>query len=132
MMAPTREPERGLCRAQAEHTDEGTADDPGEHRLVGAVDQPQHPAEQRHQQGAAEDAVPERLRLGGAPPDAGDRFGGGDQRRTDHGTGAGPDALNCIAEHGAGRCAKGRTPEQRVDSPAGGPSSGSARIPHDG
>jgi hypothetical protein len=120
-----QEPEGGLQRAQAEQTDEGTADNPGEQRLVGAVDQPQQPAEQRHQQGAAEDAMPEWLRLGGALPDAGDRFGGRVQRGTDQGADAGPAPVDRIAEHRAGRSAESRAPDQRVENPARAASSAS-------
>ena len=109
------EPERRLHRAQAEQADEGTADDRGEQRLVGTVDQAQQPAEQRHQQGAAEDAVPERLHLGGAPPDAGDRFDGRVQRGADQSAETGSDPVDRIAEHGAGRGAEGRAPDQRIE-----------------
>jgi hypothetical protein len=126
-----QEPEDHLCRAQAEQTDERTADDRGEQRLVGAVDQPQHPAKQRHQQGAAQDAVPEWLRLGGTPPDAGDHLGGRVQSGTDNGADASPDSVDRIAEHGAGRSTEGHPPDQRVENPARAASSASIRIPHD-
>ena len=87
--------------------------------FVGAVDQSQQPAEQRHQEGAAEDAEPERLDLARAPPDAGDRVGRRQQNSPDHGAGADPDPIDRIAEHGAGRGAERRPPDQRVENPAG-------------
>ena len=58
--------------------------------------------------------------------------GGGDQRGTDQGADRGPDALDRVAEHGAGRSAEGRTPSQGIYDPAGGASSPPVRIPHGG
>jgi hypothetical protein len=104
---------------------------PVEQRLIGAVDQPQHPAEQRHQQGAAEDALPEWLQLGRAFPDAGDHFGGRVQRGTDQGAEAGADSVDRIAEHGAGRSTEDHPPDQRVENPARAASPASIRIPHE-
>jgi hypothetical protein len=86
-----QEPERRLRRTQAKQTDESTADDSREQRFVGAEDEPQQPPEQRHQEGAAEDAEPEWLDLARAPPDAADRFGRRQQNGTDHGAAADPD-----------------------------------------
>jgi hypothetical protein len=110
-----QDPQGDLQRAHAQEADERTADDRGEERPVGTVDQPQQPAEQRHQQDAAEDAVPERLQLAGAAPGAADRFGRRHQHRADDGAGARPDPVDRIAEHGTRGGAEGRSPHQRVE-----------------
>jgi hypothetical protein len=125
-----QEPEGRLQRAQAEHPQESTADDRGEKGFIRAVDQAHQPAEQCHQQNAAQDPVPERLRLGGAPGHAGDHLGRRVQRRTDQGARAGPDPVDRIAEHGTRSGAQRRSPDQRVETPAGTASSASVRMPH--
>ena len=124
------EPERRLRRTQAKQTDESTADDSREQRFVGAVDEPQQPPEQRHQEGAAEHAEPEWLDLARAPPDAADRFGRRQQNGTDHGAAADPDPIDRVADHGAGRGAEHRPPDQRVENAAGAAPFASVRIPH--
>jgi hypothetical protein len=75
--------------------------------------------------------VPEWLRLGGALPDAGDRFGGHVQARTDQGSDARPDSLDRIAEHGAGRCTEDHPPDQRIENSAPAATSGPVRAFHD-
>jgi hypothetical protein len=51
--------------------------------------------------------------------------------RADQGAHTGPDPVDRIAEHGAGRSADSRPPEQPVANPAGAASSASVRISHD-
>ena len=94
------------------------------------IDQPQQPAEHSHQQGAAEDAVPERLHLAGPSPHAGDHFGGRVHRGADQRAETRPDAIDRIAEHGAGCRAKGRAPDHRVKQLAGAASSASVPFRH--
>jgi hypothetical protein len=126
------EPKGHLERAQAEQTEERAADRRGEQRLVGAVDQTQQPAEQRHQQTAGEDALPERLDLGPAPGHRGDHLGGCVHRGTDHGADAGPDPVDCIAYHRARCSAQRYSPDRRVAELAGTAPPASVRINHSG
>ena len=126
------EPDGHLLRAQTEETEERAADDRCDQGLVLAVDQTQQPAEQRHQESAAEDALPERLDLGAAPVHRGDHLGGCVQGGADQGADAGAYPVDRIAKHGARCCAQRCSPDHRVSELAGTASPASVRLSHAG
>ena len=111
------EPERELDRPQPQQSEQPAADD--RHRQRRVDHEPQQPAEQRHQQGAADDAVPERLRRGGASAQGRVRLDGGVHRRADQRARHRADPVDRDPEDCARSGPERRAPDQRVEPPAG-------------
>ena len=123
-----QKPERDFERAQAEQSEQRAADDADEQR--GVVDQAQQPAEQRHQQRAGEDALPDRLRLGRGVAQGREHLGRRVQHRSEHRAGKGAYAIDRLAEHGPARGAEHHAPDQRIEHPAGTAAPASVGMTH--